>query len=103
MINLTDYIKAKKIENKKIENKERKKYKNGILELEALVFNAIIDNRTYIDLHYSCQDYLLKIIDKLYFERKPLACSWEYRIKMNLLSLWLLKKEVKKVKKWKIK
>ena len=102
MINLTYYIKTKKIENKKIKNEERKKYKENICELEVIVFEAIIHNRTYFDLSFTGQYDLIKITDKLCFKRKG-AAPWEYRIKINLLSLWKLKREIRKVKKWKIK
>jgi len=100
MINLKDYIKAKKIEKEKQKNEERKKYKENICELEVIVFEAIMNNRTYFDLRYSDQSNLVEITDKLYFDREIGPC--EYHIKMNLLSLWLLKREAKKVKKWAI-
>lgn len=101
MINLKDYIKTKKIENKKIKIEERKEYKENICELEVIVFEAIMHNRTYFDLTITGQYDLLKITDKLCFERES-SGPWEYRIKMNLLSLWELKREIRKVKKWKI-
>lgn len=100
MINLKDYIKAKRIENKKIKIEERKEYKDNIIKLETLVFEAIMHDRTYFNLRFTSD--LVKITDKLGFDRQ-MDNSWEYRIKMNLLSLWLLKMKVKKVKKWKIK
>ena len=102
MINLKDYIKAKKIENRKRKIKEREEYKDNIIQLGVIVFEAIMHNETYFNLSYTRQNNLIKLTDKLYFE-KEMITSWEYRIKMNLLSLWKLKREIKKVKKWKIK
>lgn len=102
MINLKDYIKTKRIENKEREKIERKEYKDNIIKLETLVFEAIMHNKTYFCLRFTSD--LIKITDKLSFDRDTKCDNqWEFRIKMNLLSLWLLKREVKKVKKWKIK
>ena len=101
MINLKDYIKAKRIENKKRKEIERKKYKDNIIQLEVLVYEAIMHDKTYFDLHFTSQSHLIILTDKLHFDKRMLE-PWEYRIKMNLLSLWELKREVKKVKKWKI-
>lgn len=102
MINLKDYIKAKRIENKKIKKERKKEYKNNILELEKIVNNTIKKKQTKFVLRIGSQTNLIIITNKLDFKEES-SGSWEYLIKMNLLSLWKLKREVKKVKKWKTK
>ena len=101
MINLKEYIKAKKIENKKEKLKKKKDYKKIICELEVIVYEAIMHDKTYFDLYFTSQSHLINLTDKLHFDKQMLE-PWEFRIKMNLLSLWKLKREIRKVKKWKI-
>lgn len=102
MINLKDYIKAKRIENKKLKKERKKEYKNNILELEKIVNNTIKKKQTKFVLKVGSQTNLIIITNELDFKKES-SGPWEFLIKMNLLSLWLLKREVKKVKKWRIK